>query len=393
MTGRRGERQGAWLESARVSFTLTLQSGPAVLDVERLTADGAVLRLAQALAPGRWVAGELKHPSFAQPLAVAARVTWSQPIAPGLDLTLTALEFVGTWEALWTLRRAVLGAQASRATVGEAHVGWVVVEPGGGRWTCHGAETVKVAVVAREEKGFSVRRRDAPEPVVVESFDEALARGFAVSTAPRLEPDVEAPDPHPRPAPAAAPPRSAPAPAKAPDDEEAVLAARTLVIGERPPARASEDAVLAARTVVIDPQRPPEVDEEAVLAARTMVVVDRAPRSFDDEEEVLAARTVVLGKEPRGGEGDDRRWSKVLDGERLVGWIAPDTPEAWSIYDERGRKTAIIAALEGTVRVCWLGDKATESFEYFEASTPIEAIVAAYELSAPPRIEPPIPGL
>lgn len=371
-------------------FTLTLQSGPAVLAIERLTVDGAVLRLSEALTASRWVAAELKHPALPQALTIAAKVTWSQPIAPGLALTLAALEFVGTWEALGGLRRAVLGAQSSRAYAGDAPAGYVVVEPGGA-WACHGVETAKVAVVAREGRGFSVRRRDAREPLQAASFADALAHAFALPTPPRLDPPIEPPD--------AEAPRSGAhlrptAPTEAAKTAKAAKAPRT------PPAQ-DEAAVLAARTMVIGPERPPGSlgdglggdDEEAVLAARTMVVVDRAPSSTDDDDDaVLAARTVVLGKAPPGGDAT-RRWSKVLDQGKLVGWIAPDTPEAWSIYDERGHKTAIIAAVEGTVRVCWLGDKATESFEYFEAPTPLDAIVAAYELTSPPEIDPPIAGV
>lgn len=375
-------------------FTLSLQSGPAVLAVERLTVDGAVLRLSEAVAAGRWVAAELRHPSIGQPLTVAAKVTWSQPIAPGLALSLTAVDFVGTWEALGSVRRAILGAQGSRAYAGDAMAGHVVVEPGG-TWACHGPETVKVAVVARDEGRFSVRRRDAREPATASTFAEAIARAFGLPTAPRLDPAIE-PSEAPRSGSHARPtgrPAPAPSPAPAPaEDEEAVLAARTLLIEpDEPPTSGDdgdEEALLAAATDAGEP-----VDEAAVLAARTMVVVDRPPASLDDHA-VLAARTVVLGREapPRDGQGD-RRWSKVLDGGRLVGWIAPDTEQAWSIYDDRGRKTAIVASVEGTVRVCWLGDKATESFEFFEAPTALEAIAVAYELTGPPKIEPPLAGL
>ncbi|MCO5169926.1 MAG: hypothetical protein M9894_26610 [Planctomycetes bacterium] len=355
-----------------MTIALTLQKGPPVLAVERLTVSGAVLRLAEGVPAGRWVVADLQ---VGQGVSTPAKVAWSQQVAPGLPLTLAGLEFVGTWEALGTLRRAILGVVGSRALDGDAHVGFVVAEPGG-TYTCYSAESVTLAVISPDGARFSVRRRDPREATGVTSteasFDDALARAFSTREAPRLDPPV---------GPARArPASSAPAPAK-----------------PAAPAPAEEDAVLAARTLVLGPERPgaaqDDLDEEQVLAARTMVVVDDRP-PLDDEEEVLAAHTLVLKGGEAGPQGrTDRRWSKVLDRGRLVGWIAPDTETAWSIYDEQGRKTAVVAADEGRARVCWLGDKATESFEYFEAPTPLEAIAVAYELTGPPAIEPPIAGL
>lgn len=344
-----------------------------MLGVERLTVSGAVLRLAEALPAGRWVVADLQVGSG---LSTPAKVAWSQPVAPGLPLTLAGLEFVGTWEALGALRRAILEVVGSRALDGDAAVGFVVAEPGGG-WTCYGAESMTLAVVTPDGARFGVRRRDPREAVsAAASFDEALARAFDRTAAPRLDPPLGPPGAARA---ASRPPAAAPAPSDEGDGEAAVLAARTMVLGPgRPPPSLDDDA-----------------DEEQVLAARTMIVDDRPPLDDDDEDEVLGAHTLVLRDGDQAGPQGrtDRRWSKVLDGGRLVGWIAPDTASAWSIYDEQGRKTAVVAADEGRARVCWLGDKATESFEYFEAPTPREAIAVAYELTGPPAIEPPIAGL
>lgn len=390
-------------------INLVLRDGPPILALERLTVGGAVLRVDEALASGRWVVADLQHPSFGAPLSTTARVTWSQPVVPGLPLSLAGLEFTGTWEALGAVRRAILGVVASHALAADGPVGFVTVEPDGS-WTCHTAQTIKVAMIVMEGAGFVVRRRDDRDPAGVAlaaaSFAEALARAFDRPDAPRLEPPIGpigAPKSGAYPKPAATPPRAAPTPQAQPP--------------AAPPARRSasaayEDAVLAARTVVLPPERPrlSEADEDAsperpmsastedaILAANTIIDHDGPPSGDPDDPE---STSVIVRKPapPRRSRSDpptrsNRRWSKVLSGGRQVGWIAPETATAWSTYDDAGRKTAVISAEDGVVRVCWLGDQATESFEYFEAPTAKEAIVVAFELTAEPRIDPPLAGL
>jgi hypothetical protein len=401
-------------------ISLVLRDGPPILALERLTVGGAVLRLNDTLTNGRWVVADLQHPDFgAAPLSTAARVSWSQQIAPGLPLSLAGLEFTGSWEALGTLRRAILGVVASKALAADAPVGFVTVEPDGS-WTCHTAQTIKVAMISADGAAFSVRRRDDRDPggvvLAAASFAEALARAFDLDEAPRLDPQVgpasgprsgaiQKPMAVPKPkAPAAA--VTPPAPPKrtgaAAAYEEAVLAARTVVIApERPPAmsEASEAEILGANTMVVGPERPmSESTEDAILASRTIIEDDRPPSDDPESTAVIVKKGAAAEQAPRRTRSDpptrnNRRWSKVLSGGKQVGWIAPDTPTAWSTYDDAGRKTAVISAEEGVVRVCWLGDQATESFEYFEAPTAKEAIVVAFELTAEPKIEPPLAGL
>lgn len=425
-------------------ITLLLRDGPPILSLERLTVGNAVLRLNEALTNGRWVVADLQHPAFGAGLSTAARVTWSQQIAPGLPLWLAGIEFTGSWESLGALRRSLLGVLASQALAPEGPIGFVTREPDG-TWTCHTSQTIKVAMIAPDGAGFAVRRRDDRDPTGVvlnaTSWSDALARSFDRADAPRLDPPLRPASAAPssgamqKPAakPASTPPKTA-APAKpaapakrsaAEAYEEAVLAARTVVIPpERPPvSESSEDAILAANTIIPMSQS----SEDAILAARTILEDDDEPPPPDDDPESTA---VIIRKlaaaapkvepvkpstpaprpeptrpasapakkpsEPARSEprtGSNKKWSKVLAAGKQVGWIAPDTPTSWSTYNDEGRKTAVISAEEGVVRVCWLGEQATESFEYFEAPTAKEAIVVAFELTTEPKIEPPLAGL
>lgn len=382
-------------------ITLTLRDGPPVMAVERLSIGTAVLRLADTLPTGRWLYADLQHPTFGA-VATAAHVAWTQQIAPGLSLTLAGVEFVGTWEKLGALRRAILGVMASDALAGGLPIGWIAPEPDG-TWTCFARDSMKVAMISQDGKGFSVRRRDATDPagVVIPSstFVESVVLAFDRSPTETitLEPPVgPRSGAHPRPAsktPASSPPRPAVPvpPVKRLEEKKKKKQQQPTPISE-----SAEDVILAAQTIMVDGDAgaPPHDDEEDQLLAARTLRLDDDDGPPESEESVLGAQTVVLPNDrvtPKGeGKGPDRRWSKVHDGATLVGWIAPDTPTAWTIYDEKRHKIAVAAVEAGSVRVCWLGDKSTESFEYFEAPTVGEAMAAAFELASPPKIDPPL---
>lgn len=380
-------------------ITITLRDGPSVVTVERLSIGTAVLRTAEPVESGALFNADLGHPSFGT-MKTAAHVAWVQQIAPGLPLTLVGLEFIGTWEKLGSLRKGILGVVASDARVGDVPLGWVTTEPDG-TWTCFARDSMKIALVSNDAKGLSVRRRDPVDPAGVllpaTSFGEAMVLAFD-----RSPTDVVALDPPIGPAsgaharPASAPPAKSPAsaptsgvlrkpgvPPKKPEEPKRRAA--------QPISESAEDAILAAKTIMVGPDES-HVDETEILAARTLRLEDGGPPP-GSEDDVLAAQTIVLPKDrvaPKGEGGIVRAWSKVQHAGKLVGWIAPDTQSAWTIYDEQRRKIAVATVEPGSVRVCWLGDKSTESFEYFEAPTAAEAMAAAFELDAPPKIDPPL---
>lgn len=339
-----------------------------MISVERLAVGGAVLRLADALAQGRWVHVDLAHPTFAAPISTVARVAWCQTIVPGMPLSLVALEFVAPWDALEALRRAILGVQASVARAGDEEVGFVLREPDGS-FTCHSAHTSKLAVVVVDGGQAWVRRREANEPA--SSFADALAQVFGRTEPLRLDPPLEAPGEGRKAAKLSEASGATPA-----QDEEEILAARTLV--------------LDAARVRAAPAPSPEVDEEELLAARTVVL--RAPRLEPDPD-----TTVALPKDrvaPREPSGPDRRYSKVLLGARFLGWVSPDsTGASWSIYDERRTKLALVIPEGKALRVCLMGAAAVESLEYIDAPSAAAAMAAAFDVEGLPRIEPPLARL
>ncbi len=312
---------------------------------------------------------ELRGPRLTAPLTAQARVSWWRAPHAGLD-------WIGTWDGLLGLRRALGQQLGSRVLDGADPIGYLMADADGG-WVCYDRHTIKVALLKAEGGRVRLRRRDGS----TEALDGWLAAlGRAFPAARRAAPD-------PLPGAWAAP---------APPDEAEILGARTLVLG--PPVReapgaggtAGDEAVLGARTVVLGPppsardQTAPGGDEEAVLGARTVVL--GPPLRQEDGAPAGAGRApTARAAEPAG--------ARVLTADGEVGRVVPATPGSWEVRGPDGRKRAVIAAVGRRFQVCFLGDASNESLDFLEAGSPGEALMLALELSSPPTLDPPVAGL
>lgn len=273
---------------------LALAGGPRVR-VSGLTLGGAVVLAEAPLAPGTTLPVEVRHPRLQAPVQGHARVRAARPGAGGVE---AQLEFVGTWDDLLALRRALVPALGHRVLDGARPVGHVVVDSAAA-WTVYDLATAKVAVVARVEADLLVRRKDDP-PLgpfpAARSLEVALALAFGLRTPARCEPPLAGP---------ALPP---PAPRKAPPagpSEEEILASKTITVAparrdapQRRPAAPSEEEILAAKTITVAPRAADAPAPRPVDRGGGTVVV--APPGIQPgpgvaEDDILSARTVRIG--------------------------------------------------------------------------------------------------
>lgn len=397
---------------------VTIRDGPRVQGVDLLAPGGAVLRLGMALASGQWVVLDIQHPSFPAPLVAPARLVWSRTGPDGV--VVAGFELHGTWERLATVRRSLLGILGSRALVDGRLVGWVLRDPADGTWACHSVHTVKIAVVSDEEGQLVVRSRDDGSVTPASSLGDGVAQALGLEGPPLFDPPL-------------------------PEDEQAILAARTVVMSPgralvpslSPPPREGEDLPAAGEKErgptgrLLEPRgranevRPPEPKPASPAGkappsgrpsetgpARAPEARPRAPEprpilpspAQPAPQKPAAKGASSVMRDPHASSGlrrpqhpfanKQKQYSQILAGEDTVGWITSTGQDSWTAYDLDGRHVAVIAAQGADgFRLCWFGDKATESLEFLDAPTCLEALAAAFELDRLPRVEPALPGI
>lgn len=357
---------------------IVVRDGPRVVGLDTLAPGGAVLHMSMGMVVGQWVVLDVQHPTFPAPLVAPARVGWSRAAQDGSALV--AFELHGTWERLAIVRRSLLGILASRALSGERLVGWVLRDPDG-TWACHSVHTVKVAVLSPQTGGrVIVRRRDDGSTWEAPSLLDGVAMAYGLDAPPRMDPPLPE-DAAPSEAELFAAgtivvgPERAPVPTRSPLPDETIAVRPAPFGGE--PARAGRPAKKGAPP---PPPPPPAPPRPAAKGASSVMKDPHASSGFRRPQR------------PTTGRHTD--YSQILAGENTVGWLGPTSEGSWTAYDLEGAKVAVIMAQGADgFRLCWFGDKATESLEFLDAPTCLEALAAAFELDRLPRVDPPLPGV
>ncbi|RMG13964.1 MAG: hypothetical protein D6731_11015 [Planctomycetota bacterium] len=339
-----------------------------VLGIHSLFLGGALLEVQAPVAPGTNLVLDLVHPALGA-VGINVRVAWCRPLA-GSRGPVAALEFHGSWDGLIHLRHQLAAYLGSRVFDGPRFVGYVLREPNDPASACFDVSTAKIALILplQGNRGYSVRWRDAPPEApmpVLPRLDLALQAAFRLRHLPSL---------------------NVPGPAR---DEAATEPAVRSAEGARE--SPEEEALYGMNTVVLAPDRVEAegLDEEAILGANTLVLGPEEGALKEDDSRVLGAGR-VFGPKSVGCEH-----SRLLAGDELVGFVAPTGAEgSFNLYGVDGRKLALLARpeSEGPVQVCMMGDKASESLEFFTADSFVDGASVALDLSAMPRLDPPLDG-
>lgn len=358
-----------------------------MLRIVSVSLDGMILQVGAPIAAGLWMVSEVRHPSLGAPFSTQVRVAWCQ-FMQNVPQPFVGLEFTGGWGELLSLRRrlaAILGSKAYDED--DRPQGYVILDPR--EAACFDMQTAKIAVLGFDGQGYVVRQRGGV--VSVKTFQAAVKHAFSLTKSPRLDPPIQI------------------------EGESASDSGEDLgdpFEGMQGAPSPDEEEILGAQTMVLKPERAEALSDEEIFGANTLVL---KPEGMSDEDVLSSSSRITSSKLETGGEAGDGDDTLVLPGRKkkrgtgrfkkkknsrvigpddtVVGFICPSNPGAWTLYNGKGDKVAMLMEGDGAFRCVMLGKSEGDDLTFYEEDTCLAALARAFQIEGTPDVQPPLAGV